>query len=65
MDEEVLREHLHKLINKVVSTQSLITLLSRTELDEKQSQLVTKSQEAIGELVSEVRLMREKLRDEG
>lgn len=64
MDEDILRDHLHKLINKVVSTQSLIILLSRTELNDKQSQLVEKSQAAINELVAEVKVMREKMRKE-
>ena len=57
-----MRDLLHKLVNKTVTTQSLLRLLSKSELTEEQTDMVLRSKEAVDEMIKTVKEMREYLR---
>ena len=61
-NNELMRELLHKLVNKTVTTQSLLRLLSKSELTEEQADMVVRSKEAVDEMIKTVKEIREHLR---
>ncbi len=61
-DIDTLRELLHKLINKSVTSQSLLKILSKTDLNDQQREILQKSIESVDDSVSTVKAIREQLR---
>lgn len=61
-DVKELQELLHQLINKSVTTQILLKILQKSELDEQQKDILQKSIEATEECMLTVKAIREKLR---
>jgi hypothetical protein len=61
-DDQELRDLFHQLVNKSVSTQSLLHLLAKSNLDEQQVELVQKSQDSVKLIIDTVKKIREKIR---
>ncbi len=57
-----MNELLHTLINKTLTAQSIIKLLEKTDLDDKQVQMLSKSYKAIDEVLTTAKHIREKAR---
>lgn len=62
-DSKEIQELLHRLVNKSVSIQGLLKLLERTDLNDKQKELVQKSKVVTEESIQTIKEMREALRD--
>jgi len=61
-DENNMNELLHSLINKTLIVQSIIKLLEKSDLDDKQAQMISNSNQAIVEVLNTAKLIREKAR---
>ncbi len=61
-DQKQMRELLHSLVNKTVTTQSLLRLLTKTELSEEQLDMVSRSKDSVDEIIKAVKQIRELLR---
>ena len=62
-DNHELNELIHLLINKAISAQSLIKLLEKTQLDEKQKSLIDKTLSNTNEVISTSKKIREQARN--
>ena len=62
-DNDDLNELIHLLINKALSVQSLIKLLEKTQLDEKQRSLIDKTLSNTNEVISTSKKIREQARN--
>jgi|GEM_PF-2717129 len=63
MDNEKIIEYLHDLINKNVSAQAILKILSRSEFDEKQGELLCKAQSSVEESLDLLKEFRKEIKN--